>query len=554
MKNRKNLQVRKGFYFLKDKVIYLDSQTAGEDDLILPAPIDYYDFSSVKDEESLEVHLLGEVVLLIKDSAGGELPKTENSRRQFRCLADSNMDSIQLENSKGKKCKWPDSFDHEKIDLEQTIFLVETDQKFKNVYYIWTLPNLQEVPKYDLQSVKYPNQLAFFQQGNSHYLFANNRQISIEKFLEKTGNDFVFSVGKDLSQHTDEEAAFLLGLNYKMEIPGPDEIKLLEERLPLDTATVLSESDKGVSNFHLKLHKFAKFHKSGDSYTFASSLVHEFDGWSSFGFPNDIDAISWINKRTEKQAETLFKSGHICQLQNVPLDGRLIVGLGNASVYETGMTLHHIYGVPYIPASTVKGILRSWVIQNCFLPKVAQEEEKRGEKAEELAMKNNLFAFIFGSDDKAKDGNAKQGKVGFFDVFPNHPPVIEADIMNVHYKPYYGNREPPGDYHNPVPVLFLTVGSKSSEGQDQNYTFHFGTKDNIRVDSRNPKTEEFFFPNQGDICIIDESIDVTLKGEESILMIVKQWLNSALVHHGIGAKTSVGYGSFKKTDNGKTTQ
>ena len=41
------------------------------------------------------------------------------------------------------------------------------------------------------------------------------------------------------------------------------------------------------------------------------------------------------------------------------IDWRLIVGLGNESVYDTSMTLHHVYGIPYIPASAVKGVVRS---------------------------------------------------------------------------------------------------------------------------------------------------------------------------------------------------
>src|SRR5207237_557288 len=36
--------------------------------------------------------------------------------------------------------------------------------------------------------------------------------------------------------------------------------------------------------------------------------------------------------------------------------GRMIIGLGGENVLETGLTLHHIYGVPYIPATALKGL------------------------------------------------------------------------------------------------------------------------------------------------------------------------------------------------------
>jgi len=47
-------------------------------------------------------------------------------------------------------------------------------------------------------------------------------------------------------------------------------------------------------------------------------------------------------------------------------DWRLIVGLGNESIYETSMTLHHIYGFPYIPGSAIKGVTRNYYINDIY--------------------------------------------------------------------------------------------------------------------------------------------------------------------------------------------
>jgi CRISPR-associated protein Cmr6 len=38
------------------------------------------------------------------------------------------------------------------------------------------------------------------------------------------------------------------------------------------------------------------------------------------------------------------------------VQGRLIVGLGGDNVLETGLTLHHTYGVPLIPGNALKGL------------------------------------------------------------------------------------------------------------------------------------------------------------------------------------------------------
>src|SRR5437660_6750837 len=38
------------------------------------------------------------------------------------------------------------------------------------------------------------------------------------------------------------------------------------------------------------------------------------------------------------------------------VQGRLIVGLGGENILETGITLHHTYGVPMIPGTALKGL------------------------------------------------------------------------------------------------------------------------------------------------------------------------------------------------------
>jgi hypothetical protein len=43
--------------------------------------------------------------------------------------------------------------------------------------------------------------------------------------------------------------------------------------------------------------------------------------------------------------------------------GRMIVGLGDESVLETSIALHHTYGVPYIPGSALKGLASSYAHQ-----------------------------------------------------------------------------------------------------------------------------------------------------------------------------------------------
>lgn len=190
------------------------------------------------------------------------------------------------------------------------------------------------------------------------------------------------------------------------------------------------------------------------------------------------------------------------------VDWRLVVGLGGASVYETSMTLHHIYGAPYLPGSAIKGLARNRVIAEKF--NNAEGGRKNG------ALGDSGFCHIFGSPENSVTG-AYRGAVRFFDAFPVSNPTISLDVMNPHYGPYYAGDKPPADYYNPVPVCFLTV-------EDASF----------------------------DICIgINELDNTTIASGVFVgktpLGIACEWVERSLQEHGIGAKTSVGYGLFQDT-------
>ncbi len=169
----------------------------------------------------------------------------------------------------------------------------------------------------------------------------------------------------------------------------------------------------------------------------------------------------------------------------------MVIGLGNESVYETSMTLHHIYGIPYIPGQAIKGVVRNYIITERF------------NQSEEEALGEEWFCMMFGSSDH-------KGKVICFDALPLETPKIEPDVMNVHYPDYYGDNKPPADYQNPKPIYFLTV-------KDTKFEFIIGIKeeDNVEIDEFSGK---------------------------SIIEIAEEYLTKALGVHGIGAKTAVGYG------------
>ncbi len=224
-----------------------------------------------------------------------------------------------------------------------------------------------------------------------------------------------------------------------------------------------------------------------------------------------------IEQEQEKIVKSITSSHYYIDFEP---DWRFIIGLGGASVYDTGITLHHTYGIPYIPATSIKGTVRSWRI-------LEPDFKKTGEDSEGLAIENEEFCRIFGcpknidltkkgfrdynSALKHKGENAEfEGNIIFFDAFPLTVPKLKLDIMNPHYQPYYSDNDgktPPADYFSPNPIMFLTV-------EKTVFRMYFGIKK---------------------------------EANKHLLEVVKKWLLDALEQRGIGAKTAVGYG-YKKTE------
>ncbi|HVU69672.1 MAG TPA: type III-B CRISPR module RAMP protein Cmr6 [Ktedonobacteraceae bacterium] len=173
--------------------------------------------------------------------------------------------------------------------------------------------------------------------------------------------------------------------------------------------------------------------------------------------------------------------------------GRMVVGLGNESVLETSVTLHHTYGVPYIPGSALKGLAAS------YARLVAGLAWQPGGVA---------YTTAFGTTDSA-------GYLTFYDALyiPNSAPdkghPLRADVLTVHHPDYYqkknGKREAPADWDSPNPVPFLTATGS--------YLIALAAPD--------------------------------LKNRDAWIASLFTILEEALLMLGIGAKTSSGYGRME---------
>jgi CRISPR-associated protein Cmr6 len=244
-------------------------------------------------------------------------------------------------------------------------------------------------------------------------------------------------------------------------------------------------------------------------------------------------------------------------------ESRLVVGLGADSVLETALTLHRIYGYPFIPGSALKGVSRLVALLEVAgalgVPALPLDEYWRrkppGETRQQKTPLNKLEALLeapLGTTDsrarakvesqledlkrdpalpddagvkglsldrlaenslvrdfRAVFGSLGQaGEVVFFDGVPPEPPELVPDVMNPHYPEYYQGEGFPHDGDQPIPISFLAVAE--------------GVRFDFAVASRRR----------------DESASREVAGR------AQQWLGTALLEVGIGAKTGAGYGLF----------
>lgn len=230
-----------------------------------------------------------------------------------------------------------------------------------------------------------------------------------------------------------------------------------------------------------------------------------------------IKSLALRQKNSIERMNILFKE------LELKTDWRLVVGLGEESVYETSIRLHSVYGIPYIQASSIKGVMRNWMIQKCFV------ENENLKEAEAKAIQNQIFCDLFGCPNILKiDSKESQsfyreeraGKLIFFDAFPVNVPQLKLDIMNPHYNEYYTNQKPPGDYYNPIPISFLAVEGTS-------FRFFLGVKKDFDLSQ---------VYKQDDIKKLKASSNTTL------LDFARDCLKVSLTEHELEQKQALGMG------------
>lgn len=244
------------------------------------------------------------------------------------------------------------------------------------------------------------------------------------------------------------------------------------------------------------------------------SVLMESDGWGPEGniglFLSRGPAI-WPGNSTDKgtvfqkhvslaatlPAPEIYKKaydrwlGHIAANPTIAawtgrLEGRLFIGMGGASVLETAITIGRPYGVPVIPGSAVKGLVRAYASTS-------------GVTAEHCTV-------LFGNLTDPSENVSEAGCVIFHDAWwvPGSAETpLAKEVVTVHHPDYYqtSGGQDATDFDSPVP--------------------------NVQIAARGG----FLFTVE---CAGRPWADFALELTASAL---EEW--------GVGAKTAAGYGRFR---------
>lgn len=314
---------------------------------------------------------------------------------------------------------------------------------------------------------------------------------------------------------------------------GNSQVHIRPNQLPLPKATRFPSITQTQANIGLLFERYTRFQSN----------------WE-LGNSNKKSSKQWLLEQLTKcNSDDNLRKSFVARWQKTVAPGktwqmtptwRFVTGMGNKTALEVGFTFHRIYGFPYIPSSSLKGLARAVALieiaQQANIEIIGLKEAQQLiennhatplQKLEEALLQTNdpatkpeqrypsalrqiaaaqfehiyplaeQFRAVFGTPDQV-------GQAIFHDALPAAKPTLQVDVMTPHYPNYYQGDEPPTDTQDPIPIPFLTLGQTP---------FHF-------------------------------AVDWHGQPNDATYHKAIAWLKFGLTEFGAGAKTAAGYGYF----------
>ena len=153
--------------------------------------------------------------------------------------------------------------------------------------------------------------------------------------------------------------------------------------------------------------------------------------------PATAEAIA----RMRQSCGLLYGEGGYRELR-ASVRGRLLIDYARLSTIESSLSFHATLGVPRIPGSALKGLLRA-----------ALRHQVSAALLEELFGAPDL-------EEQGARGEHRRGRLVLHDALPDGAFQLDLDVLTPHFGDYYSDstgRTPPADWLSPSPTTFLTV-------------------------------------------------------------------------------------------------
>ncbi len=237
-----------------------------------------------------------------------------------------------------------------------------------------------------------------------------------------------------------------------------------------------------------------------------------------------------------RQAHTAQSTPHTLTLDAIAT-APFTTGLGNEHPLENGFAFLNPYGLPYLPGSGIKGVLRraarelasgEWGDPQGWEAQKIHWLKREGHATIELS----IIDVLFGRETPDGDSDHVRGALSFWDALPQIPgDTLAVDIMTPHQSHYYQKRQDrksgdstsPHDSGAPNPISFLTLPPGTG------FAFHV-VCDQAHLERLAPDLAH----NQRWQTLLTAAFEHAF-----------EWL-------GFGAKTAVGYGAMQVNERARS--
>jgi len=275
-------------------------------------------------------------------------------------------------------------------------------------------------------------------------------------------------------------------------------------------------NDEGDKKIEAKHYVRTEKKKKGNQDIYIPS-IEQLGNKSAHLFPSASGVLASVHKRQHALLLTEYERGNMVWEFRCTLRTPYVSGLGSGHPTETGMILDRNTGMPYIPASAIKGVLR--------LAHALDLVEEHGNSVcnmigNECVVSDRAITLrrYFGDTESSSD--SVRGQLVFLDAFPAELLQLKTDIMNPHFSKYYAGEKGPVETEPPNPIKFLCVPAGTE------FVFRCFSSSLLTAGGNNELRRPF-------------------DGKDE--RVVASMMDRAVTQLGLGSKTAVGYGRFTVT-------